>query len=154
MTITIRKVSVKIIIIICYICIALFWVLKALYMEGGISSTTTVRIHLDDANGSHVAPERPPNTSLLVERRQYIFKLLFHFLKGCCTNIKSTNKDGNYGKMRIVYIIITIVFTEKLKFIFMVAALIISISFVLKLLQMNPELTVSNLVGELKTILF
>ncbi|XP_039513839.1 protein FAM3C isoform X2 [Pimephales promelas] len=35
---------------------------------------------------------------------------------------------------------------EKLKFIFMVAALIISISFVLKLLQMNPELTVSNLV--------
>ncbi|XP_056107097.1 protein FAM3C isoform X2 [Rhinichthys klamathensis goyatoka] len=35
---------------------------------------------------------------------------------------------------------------EKLKFIFMMAALIISISFVLKLLQMNPELTVSNLV--------
>ncbi|XP_056107100.1 protein FAM3C isoform X3 [Rhinichthys klamathensis goyatoka] len=35
---------------------------------------------------------------------------------------------------------------KKLKFIFMMAALIISISFVLKLLQMNPELTVSNLV--------
>jgi len=103
-----RKKAVNPFIIICYIYIALFWVLKALYMEGGISSTTTVRIHLDDANGSHVAPERPPNTSLLVERRQYIFKLLFHFLKGCCTNIKSTNKDGNYGKMRIVYIIITI----------------------------------------------
>ncbi|XP_077066951.1 protein FAM3C isoform X3 [Siphateles boraxobius] len=35
---------------------------------------------------------------------------------------------------------------EKLKFVFMVAAIILSISFVLKLLQMNPELTVSNLV--------
>ncbi|XP_077066950.1 protein FAM3C isoform X2 [Siphateles boraxobius] len=35
---------------------------------------------------------------------------------------------------------------KKLKFVFMVAAIILSISFVLKLLQMNPELTVSNLV--------
>ncbi len=27
-------------------------------------------IHLDDCDGSHIAPERPPHTSLLVERRQ------------------------------------------------------------------------------------
>uniref|UniRef100_A0A8C1NPC7 Zgc:101783 n=1 Tax=Cyprinus carpio TaxID=7962 RepID=A0A8C1NPC7_CYPCA len=36
---------------------------------------------------------------------------------------------------------------EKFRFVFMVAALIISISLVLRLLQTNPELTLSNLVG-------
>ncbi len=63
--------TVQIIIIICYIYIALFWVLKALYIEGGISSTTTSVQHPPGwCNGSHIAPERPPHTSLLVERRQ------------------------------------------------------------------------------------
>ncbi len=52
-----------IIIIIYYIYIALFWVLKALYTEGGISSTTTIC-------SIHIAPERPPHTSLLVKSRQ------------------------------------------------------------------------------------
>jgi len=33
--------------------IALFWVLKALYIEGGISSTTTTTlVHLDDATAA------------------------------------------------------------------------------------------------------
>ncbi len=36
-----QKKALIIIIIICYIYIALFWVLKVLYIEGGISSTTT-----------------------------------------------------------------------------------------------------------------
>ncbi len=54
-------------IIICYIYIALFC--KALYMEGGgggvISSPSVCSIHLDD-----IAPESPPHTSVLVERRE------------------------------------------------------------------------------------
>ncbi len=61
------------IIIICYIYIALFWVLKVLYIEGGggISSTTTNVQHPPGwCDGSHIAPERPPHTGLLVERRQ------------------------------------------------------------------------------------
>jgi len=50
----------------------LFWVLKGLYIEGGISSTTTNVQHLPERrNGSHIAPERPPHTILLVERRQW-----------------------------------------------------------------------------------
>ncbi len=61
--------TVQIIIIICYIYIARFWVLKALYIEGGISSTTTSVQHPPGwCDGSHIAPERPPHTSLLVER--------------------------------------------------------------------------------------
>ncbi len=51
--------------------IALFWVLKALCIEGGISSSTTSVQHPPGGcDGSHIAPERPPHTSLLVERRQ------------------------------------------------------------------------------------
>ncbi len=62
-----------IIIIICYIYIALFWVLKMLFNgRGGISSYTTSVQHPPGwFNGSHIAPERPPHTSLLVERRQW-----------------------------------------------------------------------------------
>ncbi len=66
-----------IIIIINYIYIALFWVLKVLYIEeagggGGDSSTTTSVQHPPGwCDGSHIAPERPPHTSLLVERRQW-----------------------------------------------------------------------------------
>ncbi len=61
----------QIFIIICYIYITLFWILKALYIEGGISSTTTnVQHPPGGCDGSHIAPERPPHTSLLVERRQ------------------------------------------------------------------------------------
>ncbi len=49
----------------------LFWVLKALYIVRGISSTTTNLQHPPEwCNGSHSAPERPAHTSLLVERRQ------------------------------------------------------------------------------------
>ncbi len=51
-----------VIIIIHYNYIALFWVLKALYIEGGKSPEPST-------NGSHIAPERPPHTILLVERR-------------------------------------------------------------------------------------
>ncbi len=62
---------IYIILIICYIYIVLFWVLKALYTEGGISSSTTNVQHPPGWwDGSHIAPERPPHTSLLVERRQ------------------------------------------------------------------------------------
>ncbi len=51
--------------------IIIFWVLKALYIEGGISSTTTNVQHPPGwCDGSHIAPECPPHTSLLVERRQ------------------------------------------------------------------------------------
>ncbi len=42
--------TLRIIIIISYICIVLFWVPKALYIEGGISLTTS--IHLDDATAA------------------------------------------------------------------------------------------------------
>ncbi len=60
-----------IIIIIHYIYIALFKALKALYIQGGISSTTTNVQHPPGwCDGSHIAPECPPHTSLLVERRQ------------------------------------------------------------------------------------
>jgi len=52
-----------------YIYIALFWVLKALYIEGRISSSTT-NVQHPPGDSSHIAPERPPHTSLLVERRQ------------------------------------------------------------------------------------
>jgi len=49
----------------------LFWTLKALYIERGISSTTTNVQHPPGwCDGSHIAPERPPHTSFLVERRQ------------------------------------------------------------------------------------
>ncbi len=59
------------IILISYIYIALFKALKALYIQGGISSTTTNVQHPPGwCDGSHIAPERPPHTSLLVERRQ------------------------------------------------------------------------------------
>ncbi len=51
-----------IIIIICYIYIALFWILKVLYIEGG----NLLNHH---HHGSHIAPEHPPQTSLLLERR-------------------------------------------------------------------------------------
>ncbi len=61
---------ITIIIIICYIYIALFWVLKALSIEAGISSSTTSVQHPPGwCDGSHTVPERPPHTSLLVERR-------------------------------------------------------------------------------------
>ncbi len=58
--------------IICYIYIALFWVLKALYIEGGESPhpPTNVQHPPGWCDGSHSAPERPPHTSLLMERRQ------------------------------------------------------------------------------------
>ncbi len=51
-----------IIIIICYIYLALFWVLKALYIEGGgvSSSTTSVQHPPGWCDGSHIAPEPPP----------------------------------------------------------------------------------------------
>ncbi len=63
--------GVIIIIIIPYIYIALFWVLKALYMEGANSSSTTNVQHPPGwCDGSHIAPERSPHISLLVERRQ------------------------------------------------------------------------------------
>jgi len=46
----------------------LFSALKSLYIEGGISSTTTNVQHPPGwCDGSHIAPERPPHTSLLVE---------------------------------------------------------------------------------------
>ncbi len=42
-----------------------------IYIEGGISSTTTNVQHPPGwCDGSNIVPERPPNTSLLVERRQ------------------------------------------------------------------------------------
>ncbi len=56
--------QIFIIIIICYIYIELFWVLKALYIEGG-----DLLIHHQCAastwwcDGSHIAPEHPPHTS-------------------------------------------------------------------------------------------
>ncbi len=55
-----------IIIIISYIYIVLFWVLKALYIvRGEISSSTTSVQHPPGwCDGSHIAPERPPHTSL------------------------------------------------------------------------------------------
>ncbi len=44
---------------------------SALHRMGGISSTTTNVQHSPWwCDGSHIAPERPPHTSLLVERRQ------------------------------------------------------------------------------------
>ncbi len=53
-----------IIIIFCYIYIAIFWVLKVLYIEGGISSTPTNVQHPPGwCDGSHIVPERPPHTS-------------------------------------------------------------------------------------------
>ncbi len=56
-----------IIIIIIYIYIALFFgPYKCFTWKGGISSATTNGW----CDGSHIAPERPPHTSLLVERRQ------------------------------------------------------------------------------------
>ncbi len=57
--------DVIIIIIIWYIYIVLFWVLKALYIEVG-----NLLIHHQCAASTWIAPERPPHTSLLVERRQ------------------------------------------------------------------------------------
>ncbi len=52
------------IIIISYIYIALFKALKALYIQGGISSTTASVQHPPGWwDGSHSAPERPPHTS-------------------------------------------------------------------------------------------
>jgi len=61
----------KLQLIICYIYIVLFWVLKALHMEGEISSTTTnVQHPTGRCDGSHFAPERPPHTSLMVKWRQ------------------------------------------------------------------------------------
>ncbi len=61
----------KIIRIIYYIYIMLFWVLKALYIEGGVSSITTNVQHPPGwCDGSRIAPERPQHTSLFVERRQ------------------------------------------------------------------------------------
>ncbi len=44
---------------------------SALHSKGGISSSTTSVQHPPGwCDGSHSAPERPPHTSLLVERRQ------------------------------------------------------------------------------------
>ncbi len=44
---------------------------SALHSKGAISSSTTnVQHPLGWCDGSHSAPERPPHTSLLVERRQ------------------------------------------------------------------------------------
>ncbi len=44
---------------------------SALHSKAGISSSTTNVQHLPGwCNGSHVAPERTPHNSLLVERRQ------------------------------------------------------------------------------------
>ncbi len=61
----------RFIIIICYIYIVLFWVLKTLYIVRGISSITTSVQHPPGwCDGSHIVPECPPLTSLLVERRQ------------------------------------------------------------------------------------
>ncbi len=52
------------IIIFCYSYITLFWVLKALYIEGGISSSTTSVQHPPEwCDGSHIAPDRPPHIS-------------------------------------------------------------------------------------------
>ncbi len=49
----------------------LFWVLKALYIEGGGSpqSPPMCSIHLDDATAA-VLRQNAHNTSLFVERRQ------------------------------------------------------------------------------------
>ncbi len=67
-------VFIIIIIIIHYIYIALFCFSKhskRSTLSGGISSTTTSVQHPPGwCDGSHSAPERPPYTSLLVERRQ------------------------------------------------------------------------------------
>ncbi len=68
-----KLLTVRCIIIICYIYIALFWVLKALHIEGGdllnhhqcAASTWMWR----QPYWSYI-PDRPPHTSLLVERRQ------------------------------------------------------------------------------------
>ncbi len=44
---------------------------STLHSKGGISSSTTSVQHPPGwCDGSHIAPERPPHTSLLVERRQ------------------------------------------------------------------------------------
>ncbi len=61
-----------IIIIISYIYIALFLDTQStLHSKGAISSSTTNVQHPPGwCDGSHSAPERPPHTSLLVERRQ------------------------------------------------------------------------------------
>jgi len=58
--------------LICHIYIALFLCTQsALHMEGRISSTTAIVQHQSGWwDDSHIAPERPPHTSLLVERRQ------------------------------------------------------------------------------------
>ncbi len=53
-----------IIIIIVYIYIALFWVLKALYIEEGISSSTTsVQHSSDDATAAILHQNAPPHIS-------------------------------------------------------------------------------------------
>ncbi len=58
-------------IIICYILYSTFLgTQSALHRRGGISSTTTSVQHPPGWWGSHIAPELPPRTSLLVERRQ------------------------------------------------------------------------------------
>jgi len=53
---------------------------SALHMEGEESPQTPPMCsihHLDDAIGSHIVPERPPHTSLMVERRQSNTPTLF-----------------------------------------------------------------------------
>ncbi len=59
-------------IIICYIYIAFFLSTQsALHSKGDISSSTTnVQDPPGWCDGNHIVPERPPHTSLLVERRQ------------------------------------------------------------------------------------
>ncbi len=58
--------------LICYISIALFWVLRALYIVRGVSPRPppVCSIHLDDATAAILRQNAHHTTSLLVERRQ------------------------------------------------------------------------------------